>query len=133
MSILIGVNDVWHDFAESPNGVDAEKFYKVYDMLIEEVKAALPGIKIMILEPFALKGSATEAHWDEFRAETEKRAEKAKLIAEKHSLPFIPLQAQFDALCEKAEPSYWLRDGVHPTAMGHEFIKNEWLKAYKTL
>ena len=133
MSLLIGVNDVWHDFKESPNGVDAEKFYKVYDMLITEIKEALPDIKIMILEPFTLKGSATEAHWEDFRCEVEKRAEKAKLIAEKHALPFIPLQAQFDALCEKAEPSYWLRDGVHPTAMGHEFIKNEWLKAYKML
>ena len=133
MSILIGVNDVWHEFAESPNGVAAEKFYKVYDMLIEEIKEALPDIKILILEPFALKASGTEAHWDEFRTETAKRAEKAKLIAEKHNLVFVPLQAGFDALCEKAEPSYWLRDGVHPTAMGHEFIKNEWLKAYKTL
>ena len=26
LSILIGVNDVWHDLLESPNGVDAEKF-----------------------------------------------------------------------------------------------------------
>ena len=40
MSILIGVNDVWHENSENPNGVDAEKFYKIYDMLIEEIKAA---------------------------------------------------------------------------------------------
>ena len=133
MSILIGVNDVWHDFSETPNGVDAEKFYKVYDLLITEVKEALPDIKIMILEPFTLKGTATEAHWDEFRAEVEKRAEKARLIAGKHSLSFIPLLKEFDALCEKAEPRYWLRDGVHPTAMGHEFIKLAWLNAYKNL
>ena len=32
MSLLIGVNDVWHEFAVE-NGVDAEKFYKIYDML----------------------------------------------------------------------------------------------------
>ena len=29
MSILIGVNDVWHEF-EVQNGVDAEKYYKIY-------------------------------------------------------------------------------------------------------
>ena len=62
MSILIGVNDVWHEFEESPNGVDAEKYYRVYDMLLEEVTTALPKIKIMILEPFCLKGNGTEAH-----------------------------------------------------------------------
>ena len=137
MSILIGINDVWHDFAEVPNGVDAEKYFKIYDMLIEEIKAALPDIKIMILEPFVLKARATEDEtgekWPKFRAEAEKRAEKAKLIAEKHNLPFIPLMDKFDEAATKAPADYWLFDGVHPTAKGHELIKNEWLKAYKNL
>ncbi len=34
MSILIGVNDVWHELTENPNGVDADKFYRIYSMLI---------------------------------------------------------------------------------------------------
>ena len=133
MSILVGVNDVWHEYTDSPNGVDADKFYKIYDMLIEEVKEALPDIKIMIMEPFVLPATATEEKWELFHGETLKRAEKAKAIAEKHGLTFIPLQEGFDKLCEKAEPSYWLRDGVHPTPMGHEYIKGEWLKAFKAL
>lgn len=134
MSLLIGVNDVWHEFIPgSPNGVDADKFFKIYDMLIEEIKQALPEIKIMIMEPFVLKGTGTEENWDEFRKQTELRAAMAKKIADKHGLVFIPLQEKFDALCEKAEASYWLHDGVHPTSMGHEFIKNEWIKAFKTL
>lgn len=132
MSILIGINDVWHEFAEQ-NGVDAEKFFKIYSMLIEEVKEALPDIKIMIMEPFVLPASATEEKYADFRAETEKRAEKAKAIAEKYNLTFIPLQDKFDELTKQAEPSYWLGDGVHPTTMGHEFIKREWIKAFNTL
>lgn len=134
MSILIGVNDVWQDFSEeSPNGVDADKYYKIYDMLIEEVKSALPNIKIMILEPFVLKASATEEHWEEFNAGVKKRAEMAKKISEKYNLPFILLQDGFDKLAQKAEASYWLTDGVHPTSMGHEYIKGEWIKAFKAL
>ena len=133
MSILIGVNDVWHDRGEDPNGVDAEKYFKIYSMLIEEVKEALPDIKIIILEPFVLKGPSTEEDWDIFHPEVLKRAEKAKEIAEKFELPFVPLQKGFDELCEKAPSTYWLKDGVHPTAKGHEFIKQEWLKAYKNL
>jgi len=46
MSILIGVNDVWHEILEVPNSVDNDKFYKIYSMLIEEIKEALPDIKI---------------------------------------------------------------------------------------
>jgi len=26
---------------------------------------------------------------------------------------------------------YWLWDGVHPTSKGHEFIKREWIKAFR--
>jgi len=132
MSILIGVNDVWHEFSRE-NGVDAEKYYKIYDMLIEEVKIALPEIKIMILEPFVLKASATEEKWEGFSAETKKRAEMAKKIAEKYDLPFIELQTGFDELSKLQPASYWLADGVHPTAMGHEFIKNRWLETFKKL
>ncbi len=136
MSILVGVNDVGHEFTKEPNGVDAEKFFKIYCMLIEEVKAALPDIKIMIMEPFCLKGSATastEEKWQSFSAEVPKRAAMAKRVAEIYGLTFIPLQAGFDRLCERAEPSYWLSDGVHPTKSGHEFIKREWLRAFATL
>ena len=133
MSILIGVNDVWHELGECPNGVDADKFFKVYSMLIEEVKEALPNIKIMILEPFVLEGPSTVEKWDVFSTEVPKRAEAAKKIADKYGLTYIPLQKGFDELCKKAEPTYWIGDGVHPTAKGHEFIKSEWLKAFKTL
>ena len=133
MSILIGVNDVWHELGDSPNGVDADKFYKIYSMLIEEIKEALPNIKIMILEPFVLEACSTEANWEYFKVETKKRAEMAKKIAEKYSLPFIELQNGFDELSKQAPNSYWLGDGVHPTAMGHEYIKREWLKVYFAL
>ncbi len=133
MSILIGVNDVWHELSDSPNGVDAEKYYKIYDMLIEEIMQALPNIKIMIMEPFVLKASATEENWKSFDEEVKKRALMANKIAEKYNLPYIKLQQGFDELSRGVETSYWLRDGVHPTAMGHEYIKNEWIKAFRAI
>lgn len=132
MSILIGVNDVWHEYTDNPNGVEAEKFYKVYDMLIEEIKAALPDIKIMIMEPFVLKTGSTVDQWDSFSAEVKKRGEMAKKIAEKYDSPYIELQEGFNKLTEKMPADYWLEDGVHPTPTGHEYIKNEWLKTFKS-
>ena len=130
MSILIGVNDVWHEL-EVQNGVDADKYFKIYSMLIEEVKEALPDIKIMIMEPFVLKASATEPQWDVFYSEVRKRAEKAKEIAEKYGLTFIPLQDKFDEAAKLAPNDYWLADGVHPTTAGHELIKREWITYYE--
>ena len=132
MSILIGVNDVWHEF-EAQNGVDAEKYFKVYSMLIEEIKEALPEVQIMILEPFTLKGTGNERYFEEFRDEVAKRAEKAKEIAEKYDLSFVPLQEKFDEAAKLAPNNYWLADGVHPTTAGHELIKREWMKAFQSL
>lgn len=129
MSILIGVNDVWHELTSS-NGVSAEKYEAVYDMLIKEVKQALPDIQILILEPFLLKGSATEEKWEIFRLEVEERAARAKRIAQKHGLSFVPLMEQFDMAARNTPDGYWLLDGVHPSAAGHELIKREWLRAF---
>ena len=138
MSLLVGVNDVWHELNWC-NGVSAEKFEKIYDMLIGEVLEALPDLKIMLLAPFVLEASATTAteeepdRWDNFRTEVPLRAAAAERIAKKYGLPLITLQDKFDEACKQAPASYWLADGVHPTPMGHWIIKNEWLKAFHKL
>ena len=131
MSILIGVNDIWHEVSRE-NGVAPDKFKKIYSMLIEEVKEALPDIKIMLLEPFVLEGPATAENMDKF-ADVKKMAQATKEIAEKYNLVFVPLQEKFDEAAKLAPTTYWLEDGVHPTPMGHELIKREWLKAFNKL
>ena len=139
MSLLIGVNDVWHELGGRHNGVAAEKFEKIYDMLIAEILEALPNIKILILEPFVLEGAATTAteaepdRWDNFRTEVPLRAAAAKRIAEKYGLSFVALQDKFDEACKWEHASYWLYDGVHPTPMGHWIIMNEWIKVFQEM
>lgn len=138
MSILIGVNDVWHEIS-SQNGLSRQKFEIIYDLLISELLEELPQLKIMILEPFVLPGTATEAiperpdRWDTFRAEVPLRAAATKRIAQKYGLVYVPLQSCFDEACKTAPASDWLIDGVHPTAMGHELIKRQWLKGFTEL
>ena len=108
MSLLIGVNDVWHELNGVHNGVSAEKFEKIYDMLIAEILEALPNIKIMIMEPFVLEGfntCATEAfpdRGDQFKAEVPLRAAAAKRIAEKYNLVYVTMQDKFDEACKEA-------------------------------
>lgn len=136
MSILVGVNDVWHEYTKQ-NGVSAAKYEMVYSLMIEELLQALPNLKIMILEPFVVPGSATqntEEHphrWDFFKKEVALRAAAAKRIAQKYDLPFVPLQEMFTAVSKDAPESYWVRDGVHPTNAGHTLIKRAWIEAFK--
>ena len=139
LSILLGINDVWHGIGDEPNGVDAAKFERVYDMLLSEVNAALPGCRVMILEPFVLCASATMAceaipdRWEIFSREVPLRARAAERVAKKHGATFVPLQKAFDEACKLAGADWWLADGVHPTAAGHELITREWLKAFETI
>ena len=130
MSILVGVNDVWHEVKRG-EGNSTELFETVYELLIGEVKKALPEIRIVLLEPFALKGTGTEENWDIFEAEVRAKAQAAKRVAERNALEFVPLQIHFDNALSLAPAEYWLQDGVHPTAAGHELIAREWIKAFE--
>ena len=139
LSILIGVNDVWHEYTRQ-DGVATEKFEMIYSMLVEEIKQALPDIQIMILEPFVLEGEKTRTteecpgRWEHFSTEVPLRAQAAKRVAEKYDLVFVPLQEVFDdAQRREYSEGYWLADGVHPTAAGHELIKRQWLKGFEQL
>lgn len=138
MSVLIGVNDIWHGM-DWNNGTGLTRYEKVYNTFIEEIKAELPDIKIIIMEPFVLRGSATDntedqpERFNKFSTGVYEIAKAARRVANKHNLPFVELQEKFDEACKLNEESYWLMDGVHPTAMGHELIKREWLKAFNTI
>ena len=129
LSILIGVNDVWHELGNR-NGVDAEKFEMVYSLLIDEIQKACPDIKILLMEPFVLPGTATAENIEYFQSEVSLRAEAVRRVAEKFNTGFLPLQQLFDAACEKAPADYWLSDGVHPTAFGHEMIARAWYEKF---
>lgn len=134
VSILIGVNDVWHE-VDIHNGVDAPRFEKLYRGLLEDLREAMPALKIMIMEPFVLDGSATHEFYESyFKPEVAARAAIAKKLAAEFDLPFIPLQCRFDEALERyPEPSYWLKDGVHPTYSGHRVIADAWLECFEKL
>lgn len=137
-SIYIGVNDVWHGIAHD-NGVVTEKFEKIYTMLLDEVFAACPDLKLMLIAPFVLNGSATcnteerPNRWTLFRTEVDEKSAVVKRLSEKYGLPLIELQPEFDRALEKAPVGYWTLEGVHPTVSGHELIKNLWIKTFKKM
>ena len=137
-SIYIGVNDAWHEICWQ-NGVDTDKFEKIYTMLIDEIKAACPDTKLFIISPFVLEGISTcnteeiPDRLEQFKKDVAEKAMVSKKIAEKYNLPLVELQPAFDEACKKASPDYWTGDGVHPTACGHEIIKRLWLEAFQKI
>ena len=136
-SIYIGINDVWHDI-DWQNGVETEKFVKIYEMLLDEIKEALPDIKLILIAPFVLEGKSTQnretdlERFTKFKVGTEEKIAAVKKIAAKYNMPLIDLQAAFDKECATLSPLRFSLDGVHPTPEGHELIKRLWIETFNS-
>lgn len=135
LSILIGVNDIWHEL-DFNNGVDVIRFEKVYRMLIEDTLKELPNLKIILCEPFILEGSATNNTAEipnkfEIFSQIYDYAKVVKKLAEEYDLYFLPLQEVFTQKAKEVGAEALLDDGVHPTVAGANVIANEWLKLFK--
>lgn len=131
INILVGVNDVWHEIRRS-NGVEINRFENIYRTILAETIERLPNVKIIICEPFFLKGTATEEQYEKFLAVKE-YAKVVKKLAEEFSLPFVSLQKVYDEAGDKYGNDKLLRDGVHPTTEGAVILANEWLKAFEAI
>lgn len=135
LSILIGVNDVWHEVS-GQNGVEIDRFENVYRMMLADTKKALPDTKIILCEPFVLKGVSTEST-EEFPDKYEKfcvvyqYAEVVKKLAKEFDIPFLPLQEAFNKASKGGKEAYYLADGVHPHVAGATLIADEWVKLFK--
>lgn len=129
ISLLMGINDVWHEIGDQ-NGVDADRFYRVYRMLVEDTMERLPNVKFILMEPFVLPGTGTSEGWETFAKELPLRVQAVRQIAEELHTLFLPLQEMFEKACEVQPPEYWLMDGVHPTPAGHQLIADAWLNLF---
>lgn len=131
ISVLIGVNDVWHEIF-GDNGVDIQRFEKVYRMLIEDTKKRLPNVQFILCEPFILKGSATIEKWEEF-CEVKQYAAVVKKLANEYQIPFVALQDKFDKAAAAHDGAYYLYDGVHPDVAGGKLIADAWLEVFSSI
>ena len=129
ISVLIGVNDIWHELS-SQNGVELDRFEKVYRMMVEDTLKRLPNVKFMLLEPFVLEGSETKEKIEQFN-EVKNYSKVIQKIAKDYNQIFVPLQARFDEMAKIYGADTYLFDGVHPSVAGSTLIANEWMKAFK--
>ncbi|HID21045.1 MAG TPA: lipolytic protein G-D-S-L family [Planctomycetaceae bacterium] len=122
LSILIGVNDIWHKLSGRYNGT-VEDYETGYRALLKRTLEALPDVRIVICEPFVLRCGAVDDRWF---PEFDQRRAVAKRVADELGLLFVPFQTMFDQATQKAPPAYWAHDGVHPSIAGHALMAKTW-------
>ncbi|RMG72035.1 MAG: lysophospholipase [Bacteroidetes bacterium] len=128
LSILIGVNDHWHTLTQGYNG-SSEVYTQDYRALLTRTRQSLPDVRLVIAEPFVVKGGSAikEEEWfpvfDGYR-------KAARTLADEFDATFIPLQSIFDQALEVAPVAYWCPDGVHPSMAGAYLMSQAWVEAF---
>ena len=129
LSILIGVNDVWHGIVCN-NGIPADRYEVFLRMMLDDVREQLPDTKVIIMEPFITYGTSTDRAWECFRSEIDKRIETVRRLAAEYGIGCVRLQEEFERAADIAPAENWTLEGVHPTPAGSTVIKNAWLKLF---
>ena len=131
LTIFVGINDIWHEI-DFTNGVDLERFERMYRMLLSDTKKVLPDTRIIIIEPFIVHGTATNHVYKEL-SEVYEYAKVAKKLAEEFGCSYLPIQQKFTEATEKYGEGVFTIDGVHPTVQGATLIANEWVKLFEKI
>ena len=116
LSILIGVNDFWRTMDSNAQNTP-QQYKQQYQQLLDSTLQRLPDVKLIIAEPFGVKGvqHVSDAWYPEFLG----YQQAAKEIATEYKALFVPYQAIFDkALATRPDGSYWTADGVHTSMAG---------------
>ncbi len=125
LSILIGVNDIWHARGGNYAGT-VEVYERDYHALCERTLEALGEVKLVCCEPFVLRCGAVDDSWfpefDRYRA-------AARRVADAFGARWVPFHEVFERAVVHAPPEHWAGDGVHPSAAGAALMSQAWLRA----
>jgi lysophospholipase L1-like esterase len=123
LSILIGVNDLWHTFAfGNKYKATVEDFETGYRELLKKTKEALPETRLVICGAFTTRTS------EDFKP-LAKYAAIAEKLASEFKATFVPYQSVFDTALKAAPAEFWLWDGIHPSPSGHALMCQAWREA----
>jgi lysophospholipase L1-like esterase len=128
LSILVGVNDYWHTLTENYKGT-LDSYQKDYDALLARTVKALPDVKLIIGEPYAIPGvKAVSSSWFPAFNGYQKIS---RSLAEKYNAVFIPYQSIYDQAIKLVPASYWTHDGVHPDTAGDALMARAVLETFE--
>ncbi|MBQ8432898.1 MAG: GDSL family lipase [Clostridia bacterium] len=129
ISILIGINDVWHRHGAGKIETTDEQIAVNYRAILERLKKQT-GAKIVMLAPFLLDSEDKE----DWRPEVERVINIVRGLAEEYADAYVPLNELFaEALKTQPEPQFYSGDGVHPNDNGRAFIGKHYFEAIAPL
>ena len=127
LSILIGVNGTMR-FQLYQDGPDAAGFERAYGELLTRTRAALPNVRILIVEPFLLP--VGDMGKPDIQAEMHLRQAAVHRVAVAHDTTFVATAPAFAEAMDRAPAEHWAYDGIHLTAAGAHLLADQWVSAF---
>ena len=129
ISVLIGVNDVWHRHSYKPVLTTDEQFEVNLRTILEKIRE-MTQAKILLLQPYLLDAEENAS----MRPEVDRVIAIVDKLAATYADAYVRLDELFaEAITVQPEPLYYSGDGVHPNANGAAFIARHYVEAVKPL
>ncbi len=134
LTLLVGINDVYDFLRDCEGDFDFSAWEQRYRALLDSSLAANPELKLVLGAPFIANVGSMRKKTDYAKREALVKgcAEVVKRIAEDYKAVYLPFDKLFEKLnteTPESRSTYWIWDGVHPTAAGHQRMANLWIKA----
>lgn len=117
VSILVGVNDVWHRYSLEQVHTTDEQVEVNYRSILEQIRRKCPHCKILMMQPFTEGDDQAHMRDDLVRVQA-----IVDTLAEKYADAYIALDDIMHSHPKYGEEHYFTRDGVHPNPTGAKFI-----------
>ena len=125
ISILIGINDIWHRCPPNYILTTDEQIALNYREILKRIRRET-NAKIVILSPYVLDSEDKEP----MKKELSTVLPIIRELADEFADAYVPLDELFEKAMEtQPEPRYYSADGVHPNENGAKFIAEHYALA----
>lgn len=129
ISILIGINDVWHRYSPEHIETTDAQLELNYREILNRIKSQT-NAKIMILSPYVLDANDK----DNMKEDLKTVLPIIRKLASEYADVYVPLDELFsESLTKQPVPMYYSPDGVHPNENGSKFIAEHYAKAIEKI
>ena len=129
ISILIGINDIWHRYGPARIATTDAQIALNYREILKRLKRETHA-KIVMLSPYVLD----DASKDNMKKDLEAVLPIIRDLADEYADVYIPLDELFDeAIKTQPYAMFYSNDGVHPNDNGAKFIAEQYAKAVQKI
>ena len=126
VSIMIGINDLWRKFGETPEirnlYIGPAKYEQNLSTLIRRVEDECSS-QLILMEPFMFCDNPDNP----MLADLDAYISIVHTLADEFNAILVPVHTAYMTLKNKHPANQWAEDTVHPYAWAHAWLAKQWL------